>query len=67
MLLEAAEISVSGIFTLAGEVLSGIVNMSGNFFTSLWAHPMGQITIGISLAGAAIGLAYRLFLRKKHI
>lgn len=67
MLLEAEVISIEGILALGGKVLAGLVDMAGNFFTSLWAHPMGQITIGISLAGAAIGLAYRLFLRKKHI
>ena len=40
---EAAEIVVGDIFTQAGETMTGVVGMSGNFFTALWAQPMGKI------------------------
>lgn len=60
-------ITTSGIFTEAGNTMSGIVDMSGNFFSSLWGNPMGKIVITLSLVGAAVGLCYRLFLRKKHV
>lgn len=61
------EITASGIFSEAGNTMTGIVNMTGNFFTSLWANPMGKIIITLGLVGAAIGLCYKLFLRKKHV
>lgn len=61
------EITTSGIFEQAGEVMTGFIDMTGNFFTSLWANPMGKIIIGVSLVGGAIGLCYKLFLRKKHV
>ena len=62
-----AEITSAGIFTAAGDTMTGIVNLAGNFFTTLWAHPMGQIIVTIGLVGAAIGLCYRLYLRRKHV
>lgn len=64
---EVVEITTGGIFEQAGEVMTGLLDMTGNFFTSLWAQPMGKVVIGLSLVGGAIGLAYRLFLRRKHI
>lgn len=63
----AAEIVVGDIFTQAGETMTGVVGMSGNFFTSLWAQPMGKIVITLGLVSAGIGLCYRLFLRRKHV
>lgn len=60
-------LTVGGIFETAGEVMTGFVTMTGNFFTSLWANPMGKITIGLGLVTGAIGLAYKLFLRRKHV
>lgn len=65
MLLDA--VTVEGIFTAAGSTMTGIVDMAGNFFTSLWAVPMGQIVITLGIVSAAIGLCYRLFLRRKHV
>ncbi len=64
---EAAEIVVGDIFTQAGETMTGVVGMSGNFFTALWAQPMGKIVITLGLVSAGIGLCYRLFLRRKHV
>ena len=61
------EITTASIFEQAGEVMTGFIDMTGNFFTSLWANPMGKIVIGVSLVGGAIGLCYKLFLRKKHV
>ena len=67
VLEDAVAITTSGIFTEAGNTMTGIVGMAGNFFTALWANPMGQIVITLSLVGAAIGLCYRLFIRRKHV
>lgn len=64
---EQAAITVGNIFTTAGEVMTGFVTMTGNFFTSLWDQPMGKIVIGLGLVSGAIGLGYRLFLRRKHV
>ena len=61
------EITASGIFEEAGNTMSGIVTMVGDFFTSLWANPMGKIIITLGIVSAAIGLCYKLFLRKKHV
>lgn len=63
----AEAITTGGIFTEAGNTMTGIVNMSGNFFTSLWSNPMGKIVITLGLVSAAVGLCYRLFLRRKHV
>lgn len=63
----ASAITVAGIFETAGDVMSGFVTMTGNFFTSLWAVPMGKIVIGLGLVSGAVGLAYKLFLRRKHV
>lgn len=63
----AEAITTSNIFEEAGNTLMGFVDMTADFFSSMWAHPMGKITCTIGLAGAAIGLCYRLFFRKKHI
>ena len=63
----ASAITVSGIFETAGDVMTGFVKMTGNFFTSLWEAPMGKIIIGLGLVSGAIGLGYKIFLRKKHV
>ena len=63
---ETTAITTSGIFEEAGNTMTGMLDLTGNFFTSLWNNPMGKIIIGLTLVGGAIGLAYRLFLRKKH-
>lgn len=63
----AATLTTSNIFTEAGNVMNGFIDMTGKFFTSLWANPMGKITIGLTLVSGAIGLAYKLFLRRKGV
>ena len=60
-------ITTSSIFEEAGNTMLGYLNLTGDFFTGLWANPMGKIVIGAGLASAAIGLCYKLFLRKKHV
>lgn len=65
--MEGSTITSANIFTEAGNTMTGIVDMSTNFFTSLWANPMGKIIITLGLVGAAIGLCFRLFLRRKHV
>ena len=64
---ESAAITTANIFEEAGNTMSGLLNMTGDFFTGLWANPMGKIVIVLGLVGAAIGLCYRLFLRRKHV
>lgn len=64
---QVAEITTNGIFEEAGNTMTGFVDLSGKFFTSMWAHPMGKITITVGLVTAAIGLGYRLYCRKKHV
>lgn len=61
------EITTSNIFTEAGNTMTGLLDMTGNFFTSLWSNPMGKIIITLGLVSAAVGLCYRLFLRRKHV
>lgn len=63
----ADSITSSGIFTEAGNTMTGIVTMTGDFFTALWANPMGKIVITLGLVSAAIGLCYRLYIRRKHL
>ena len=63
----AEAITTSGIFEEAGNTLMGFVNMTGDFFSAMWAHPMGKIVCTVGLVGGAIGLGYRLFFRKKHV
>lgn len=63
----ATSITTSNIFTEAASVMKGLVDLTGEFFTSLWGNPMGKIIIVLGLVSAAIGLCYRLFLRRKHV
>lgn len=65
--MEGTEITTSGIFEEAGNTMLGYLDLTADFFTGLWANPMGKIVISASLVGAAIGLCYKLFLRKKHV
>lgn len=67
MLLEATPVTSAGIFTAAGEAMTGLMTMTTNFFTALWDNPMGQIIIVLGLVSAAIGLCYKLFLHRKHV
>lgn len=60
-------ITTSNIFTEATNTLKGFMDMSVEFFNGLWANPMGKVIITIGLASGAIGLCYRLFLRRKHV
>lgn len=66
MLLEGEAITTTGIFSEAKNTMTGMLDLTGSFFTSLWENPMGKIIIGLTLVGGAIGLSYRLFLRRKH-
>lgn len=63
------EITVTGadIFAEAGSTMTGLMELTGDFFTGLWANPMGKIVITLGIVGAGIGLCYRLFLRKKRV
>lgn len=61
------EITIAGLFTSAGEVMTGFMGMTTSFITGLWANPLGKMSIGLTLVSGAIGLSYKLFLRRKHI
>ncbi len=61
------EITVQGLFTAAGEVMTGFMSMTTDFVNGLWANPLGKITISLTLVSGAVGLAYKLFLRRKRV
>lgn len=61
------EITVANLFTSAGEVMTGFMTMTTSFVNGLWANPLGKITISLTLVSGAVGLAYKLFLRRKRI
>ena len=65
--MEAPAVTVSNIFTQAGETLNGLMGMTGDFFSGLWSNPLGKIILTLGLAGTAIGLCKSLFLRKKRV
>lgn len=65
--MEATELTVGGIFEAAGETMTGFVTMSANFFTALWAVPMGKIVLTTGLVAGGIGLAASLYMRKKRV
>lgn len=65
--METTEVTVANIFTQAGETMTGIMKMTGDFFAGLWANPMGKIVITLGVVSGAIGLCCRLFLRKKRV
>ena len=67
MLLEVTPATSASIFTAAGEVMTSMLTMTGNFFQGLWSNPMGQIICVLGLVSAVIGLCTRLFLKKKHV
>lgn len=60
-------VTTTNIFEEAGNTMLGMLEMTGDFFTGLWANPMGKIVISLGLVSAGIGLCYRLFLRRKHV
>lgn len=62
-----AAVTVANIFTQAGETMTGIMEMTGDFFGGLWANPMGKIVITLGVVSGAIGLCRKLFLGKKKI
>lgn len=59
-------ITTTSIFSEASNTMKGFMDMSIEFFNGLWANPMGKVIISLTLVSGAIGLCYRLFLRKKH-
>lgn len=65
--METTEVTVANIFTQAGETMTGMMEMTGDFFAGLWASPMGKIIITLGIVSGAIGLCCRLFLRKKRV
>ena len=65
--METSEVTVANIFTQAGDTMSGIMKMTGDFFTGLWSNPMGKIVVTLGIVSGAIGLCCRLFLRKKRV
>ena len=62
-----AEITTSGIFEETGTVITEFLGLTGDFFAGLWSNPMGRIVCVLGLASGVIALAYRLFLRRKHV
>lgn len=65
--MESAEVTVANIFTQAGDTMTGIMKLTGDFFSGLWANPMGKIIITLGVVSGAIGLCRKLFLHKKYV
>ncbi len=65
--MENTAVTSSDIFTEAGKTMGGLMSMTGDFFSNLWSNPMGKIIITLGIVSAAVGLCYKLFLRRKHI
>lgn len=65
--MESATVTVANIFTAAGETMTGLMSLTGNFFTGLWDNPMGKIVITLGVVSAGVGLCRSLFLRKKRV
>ena len=61
------EIVTTDIFTEAGNTMTGLLELTGDFFSGLWANPMGKIVITLGIVSAGVSLCYRLFLRRKHV
>ena len=61
------DITVSSIFTSAGEVMTGFMDLTTDFVEGLCANPLGKIAISLTIVSGAIGLAYRLFIRRKRV
>lgn len=66
-ILETVPATSESILAKAGEVMTGFISLTGDFFAGLWANPMGQIIIVLGLVSAAIGLCVRLFLRRRKV
>lgn len=64
--MDNAAITIAGIFEGAGETMTGFIGLAGNFFTSMWAHPMGKISITSGLVMGGIALGYRLYTWHKN-
>ena len=62
-----APIVAADIFTEAGNTMTGFMELTGDFFTGLWANPMGKIVITLGIVSGAIGLCRKLFLRSKRV
>lgn len=62
-----AELTIAGIFTGVGSVVTGVVQGGLSYLDAMWANPFGQIAILTGLAGTVIGVGKSLFTRKRHI
>lgn len=63
--MDEITITIGEIFTTAQETMAGFIGLAGNFFTSMWAHPMGKISMTAGLVTAGIGLGYRIYTWRK--
>lgn len=59
--------TIETIFAAAGDTLTGFVELATSFVTALWAHPLGMIFITAGIASVGVGLAYKVFFRKRRI
>lgn len=65
--MESGAVTVANIFTQAGETMTGMMELTGDFFAGLWSSPMGKIVVTLGIVSGGIGLCCRLFLRKKRV
>lgn len=61
------EITVPSIFSSAGETMTGFMELTTDFINGLWANPLGKIAVTLTVVSGAIGLSYKLFLRRKRV
>lgn len=67
-ILEGAEtIDIASIFTTAGTVMTGFVEMSVNFVTSLWQNPIGKVAIVLPFVSGGVALCYKVFFKRKRV
>lgn len=66
-ILEAETIDIASIFTTAGTVMTGFVEMSVNFVNTLWQNPIGKVAIVLPFVGGGVALCYKVFFRRKRV
>lgn len=67
-MLAAGDFDITNLFSDATQIMSDIVNMATTFITTLWANPIGKVSICIGVISIAVGLGYKLTrLGKKRI
>lgn len=62
-----ANLDIAGIFTSAGQVVTGVVDGGLQVLTTMWANPIGQVTILSGLAATVIGFGLSIVTHKRKM